>query len=195
MNKPDLAALAAREALTHAHVMNRPRDYAALNHLAAWLEMLTGEFEASEISARLDAAEATLEALGAQDELVRIKATRAQLIAQTEGVESASALFEEAIAQMHPDQHTDKAINLTILGELLNEQGHAEQAISALHRAVDELSQTDNQAQTAQAWQRLGCAYENVGLIEVALQCMKRATENLNSKPTQSASKVSNSTS
>ena len=182
MEKPALAAMSAREALVHAQAANRPHDQATLNHLAAWLEMRSGDFDPVVIDARLSEAESVLQNLQSTDELGSLKATRAELIARTEGVLQAVPVFEEALTLISQDNRIRKARELTVMGTLLAEQGHSEEAIDALHRALAELTQTESHADSARTWHGLGRAYEDVGLIAAALQCMKQATAHLGLK-------------
>lgn len=191
MDKPELAAMSAREALVHVQTANRPHDQAALQHLAAWLEMRSGDYDPTVIDVRLTEAESVLKSLHATDELGALKATRAELIARTEGVLQALPLFEEALTLIDPENRVRKARELTVMGILLSEQGHTDAAVDALHRALAELSLTDTHADSARTWHRLGQAYEDVGLVPAALHCMKQATAHLGLKnPSDSESSV-----
>lgn len=182
MGNSELAAMSARDALSHAQLANRPHDHAALSHLAAWLEMRTGDFNPADIEQRLSTAEVLLQQMPGTDELAKVKATRAELVAHTQGIATAVPLFEEALAMMSPAQHVQKGRELIVMGTLLANNGQTEQGISALHRALNELSQTDNHVESARAWHQLGLAYETVGLVGAALDCMKKSTEHLGLK-------------
>ena len=120
---------------------------------------------------------------GAIDSVAAVRATLAELRAHTEGIAAALDDFEAAIAMMSPNQHVVRAQNLCVMGALLRDAGDTDAAVVMLNRALAELQNTENWAETSRAWRELSVAYEEMGLVEQALECMKRAAELVGLRP------------
>jgi len=190
----ELAVMSAREALAHARAGNLPIAQAEIANAAAWLELRLGGFDAQEMRKSLADAEDVLQRAGAIDSVAAVRATLAELRARTESIFVALEDFEAAIAMMSPNQHVMRAHNLCIMGALLRDAGDAETAVAMLNRALAELQNTENWAETSRAWRELSVAYEQLGLVEPALECMKRAAQLVGLRPISTTSQTVEST-
>lgn len=185
--QPERADMLATEALRHFRESERPASVARLQVNAAMLKLQTSGVNFDEVRTLLSAAESTFRALNAPFDLAGCLTASAGLDAARGAGDDARRALDEAILLVRDEGEGMRAriyasagLTLLMLGDRAAAESHMLQARHLLEAAGV------NRA-AATTWRQLASAYEDLGQLDLALACMKAATDLLGVHPKATA--------
>lgn len=175
--RTDQAELLAAEALRLFREAERPISVARLQVNAAMLKLQAPGFAFDDVVALLEPAEQTFRMLRTPFDLAGCLSARARLEATVGNHEAARVNVEEALLLVRDEGSGLRAriyasAGLTFL--MLGDRAHAEANLLEARHLLE--AGGVNRAAAA-TWRQLASAYEDMGHLDLALACMKAATD------------------
>jgi len=167
----------ARRALSRLRSLDRPRTEANLIQTAAWLELKAGNASKSQIFADLQRAESVLRSVGAPYELAMCLGTIAEADSIFGDAEHARQAISEAVQLT---QKLDAGFRARVLADgamvslRLGDLAECERLLLESRRLLEGSGAARSAALT---WRQLGAIHEALGQVDLALSCLKAATD------------------
>lgn len=154
----------------------RPLAVARLGQTAAWLELQSEQPDLPAVRARLEHAEAQFRIQGFDTDLAYCLSTRAELHAREGDVVQTKAAIGEAL-QLLAGQDGIRGSVLAGAAEAYAALGLVDDAHAALLEARRLLEPAGASRSAAITWRRMAALHEELGEPDLALACMKAATD------------------
>lgn len=176
----------ATEALRLFQGSDRPLSVARLQVNAAMLKLQTPDFDVSAVRQLLEPAERAFRTIGSPFDLAGCLSARARFAALVGDASSARTLVEESLLLVSDEGVGLRAriyasAGLTFM--TIDDRRNAEVHLLEARRLLESAGASRAAAAT---WRQLASAYENLGQLDLALACMKAATDLLGVHPTHS---------
>lgn len=175
--RPDRAELLASEALRMFREADRPISLARLQVNAAMLKLPAPGFDADAVGELLGAAEDTFRSLNSPFDLAGCLTTRARLDARRGNHAEARTAIEEALLLVRDEGVGMRARIYASAGQTFLTIGDRANADVHLLEARHLLEGAGANRAAAATWRALASAYEEAGTLDLALACMKAATD------------------
>lgn len=173
----DAAERFAVEALHLFRMLDRPLSLARMEVNAVTLRMHHPRFDASEGDALLTDAERTFRTLGSPIDLAACLSARAEFEVLRGNTRLARESVEEAILLVREEGAGMRAHVYASAGGVFAAIGEGEAAGAHLRAARELLEQGGARRSAAETWRALSATYEAMGQLDLALACMKAATD------------------
>lgn len=171
------ARAAAFDALALLETLDRPRSEALLRATAAWISLQTPGFDRHEVDRMLRDAEAVLRETHARIELAGVLGSRAELAVRCGGAKEARALIEEAMVLVGNDDAGLRARITANAASIYAALGDTNEAMQRLLVARELLETSGAKRSAAATWRQMAQTYEDLGMLDLTISCLKAATD------------------
>lgn len=167
----------ARNGLRRLRELDKPRSEANLLHTAVWVELQSGTYEATKCRDDLEAAEVTLRGMHADVELAMCLSTRAEFESIEGKAELAAILIADALELLPDDVAGIRARILVGAATCAFRANSFEDSRQRLLEARQLLESSGANRGAAICWRQMGAIYEELGEADLALACVKAASD------------------
>lgn len=173
----------AFEALGILRTMDRPRSAAQLQNTAAWIAMQTPLFEAPEIDRMLRDSERVFRQTHSPMDLSLALSSRAELAIRCGDRVTALACTEEALVLADGEDTGHRARITASAAQIYAAAGERNESMRRLLIARDLLEGSGAKRSAAETWRQMAQTYEELGELDLTVECFKAATELLGLQP------------
>jgi len=173
----------AFEALAILRTMDRPRSAAQLQNTAAWIAMQTPHFEVSEIDRMLRDSEQVFRQTHSPMDLSLALSSRAELAIRRGDRVTALACIEEALVLADSEDTGHRARITASAAQIYAAAGDRNESMRRLLVARDLLEGSGAKRSAAETWRQMAQTYEELGELDLTVECFKAATELLGLQP------------
>ncbi len=179
----EAAEVFAVEALRLFRTLDRPISLARLQVNAVTLRMQNPRFDPHEGDVLLNEAERTFRVMGSPIDLAACLSARAEFEVLCGDAQRARESVEEAILLVREEGSGMRAHVYASAGSVFSALGDAGSATAHLRTARELLEAGGARRSAAETWRALATTYESLGQLDLALACMKAATDLLGMPP------------
>lgn len=173
----------AFEALGILRTMDRPRSEAQLQNTAAWIAMQTPLFEVAEIDRMLRDSERVFRQTHSPMDLSLALSSRAELAIRCGDRVTALHCIEEALVLADGEDTGHRARITASAAQIYAATGDRNESMRRLLLARDLLEGSGAKRAAAETWRQMAQTYEELGELDLTVECLKAATELMGLQP------------
>lgn len=173
----------AFEALGILRTMDRPRSAAQLQNTAAWIAMQTPLFEVPEIDRMLRDSERVFRETHSPMDLSLALSSRAELAIRCGDRGTALRCIEEALVLADSADTGHRARITASAAQIYAAAGDRNESMRRLLLARDLLEGSGAKRSAAETWRQMAQTYEELGELDLTVECFKAATDLLGLQP------------